>query len=90
LGTLQPTFAPSTYEYTLTVNTFQTSIKIAATVSYVAATLQIATVSVASGIFSSNILLSGGNNTIPVTCIAEDGFSQTNYTVYVNRVPSKN
>lgn len=85
-GTLTPVFSKNTFAYTAQVNA--ASITLTPTAEQVGAIIKVNGVQVASGQPSSAINLALGANTIPVQVIAQDGLSQTTYSVVVTRTGS--
>jgi gliding motility-associated-like protein len=75
----------TTYSATVTA----TTIMVRATAADAGATIRINGVSVASGIYSANVFLTTGVNTITTVVTAEDGTPKT-YTLTVTRLPSAN
>lgn len=84
-GTLSPSFASGTTSYTASVTNATTSLTVTPLVSDATATVTVNGVAVASGAASGVIPLSIGANTVTMLVTAEDGTTQTNYTVVVTR-----
>jgi len=87
-GTLSPTFATATLSYTASVTNTTTSITVTPTVTDTTATIKVNGTTVASGVASGAISLSVGSNTITTVVTAQDGITQSTYTVIVTRAPS--
>lgn len=90
-GTLSPTFAKTTYDYTITVPFAANSIRLTPTVSQKKATVKVQGATVVSGTASAAIPLVVGTNTITTVVKAENGTNTSTYTVTVTRsLPSDN
>ena len=83
-GTLSPTFASDTYDYTITVPTTQTTIAFTPTPVDNASTIKVDGVTVKSGNKSQNIKLDEGENVVEIVLTTKDGDTST-YTVNVTR-----
>ncbi len=93
-GTLSPSFASATINYSATVNNATTSITLTPTRSEANATIQVRVnggtyASVSSGSASSALALNVGSNTINVLVTAQDASTKT-YTITVTRAASSN
>lgn len=84
-GTLSPSFVSGTTSYTASVSNGTTSLTVTPVVGDAAATVTVNGVAVASGAASGAITLSVGSNTVTTLVTAEDGTTQTSYTVVVTR-----
>ena len=82
-GTLTPTFAPNTIEYTVAVPHLSRSFMVTPTANHAEATITVDDKAVNSG-DAHNYHLGVGANVIPIVVTAEDGSSKT-YTVRVTR-----
>ncbi|SHN37867.1 cadherin-like beta sandwich domain-containing protein, partial [Mucilaginibacter sp. OK098] len=89
-GTLAPSFASGTFNYTASVVNTVTSIKVTPTTSSPTATVTVNGTTVASGSVSASIPLALGANAITVVVTAAGGISTNTYTVNVTRVPPAN
>jgi cyclophilin family peptidyl-prolyl cis-trans isomerase len=87
-GSLSPTFASLTASYTLAVANTVTSTTVTPTVTNTAATVIVNSTTVASGAASESIPLAVGANVIMVEVTAEDGTTNSTYTVTVTRAPA--
>lgn len=87
-GTLSPAFASGTTSYTASVSNSTTSLAVTPQTSDATATVTVNGVAVASGAASGAIALSVGSNTVTTVVTAEDGTTQTSYTVIVSRALS--
>lgn len=83
-GSLSPVFASGTKTYLVSVNT--TTCAVTPTVTDLTATLTVNGTPVVSGNASAPIPLSIGSNTITVVVTAQDGVTQTTYTITVTRL----
>ena len=83
-GTLSPSFASGTTNYTASVANGVSSITVTPTVSDATATVEVNGTPVTSGSASGTISLNPGSNTISVTVTAQDHTTKT-YTVTVTR-----
>jgi len=84
-GTLSPTFATDTTEYTASVGSDVNSLIVTPTLEYSGATVKVNGTSVTSGSASQDISLSSGTNTIPVVVTAADGTTTKTYTITVTK-----
>ena len=84
-GTLSPAFATATKIYTASVANAITSVTVSPTVTDATATITVNGTSVASGTSSDLIPLMVGPNTITVLVTAQDGTTQSTYTITVTR-----
>lgn len=84
-GTLSPSFDADTIGYTASVAYSVSSITVTPTANNGNATITVNSTTVASGSASSAISLAAGDNTITVLVTAEDGTTQTTYTITVTR-----
>ena len=84
-GTLAPTFASGTTSYTASVANSVTAITVTPTVADATATVTVNGTAVASGSASGSITLPVGNTTITVVVTAQDGTTNSTYTVVVTR-----
>jgi len=84
VGTLAPTFASDTYDYTLTVPTTQSTIAFTPTAVDNSSTIKVNGATVKSGNRSSNIKLSEGDNEVKIELETKDG-DTNKYTVNVTR-----
>ena len=87
-GTLSPTFAAGTTSYTASVPNATTSITVTPTVTDATATIKVNGTAVASGTASGAISLVVGSNPLTVLVTAQDGTTQSTYTITVTRAPS--
>jgi len=87
-GSLSPSFASGTNNYTATVATGITSLTLTPTLSDVNARVTVNGNQVTSGTSSGSISLSVGPNVIPVNVTAQDGTTTNPYNVTVTRLPS--
>ena len=87
-GTLTPTFATGTTNYTASVANSVTSITVTPTVTDSNATVKVNGTTVTSGSASGSISLNVGSNTITVLVTAQDGTTTSSYTVTVTRAAS--
>jgi len=87
-GSLSPTFAVATTNYTASVPNAITSLTVTPTVTDATATIQVNAVAATSGSASAPIPLLAGPNTITVLVTAQDGSTTKTYTVTVTRAPS--
>jgi alpha-tubulin suppressor-like RCC1 family protein len=87
-GTLSPGFASGTTSYATSVTNATTSITLRPTVTDASAEIKVNGVSVTSGSNSQPIALAVGTNPITVLVTAQDGTTQSVYTVTVTRPPS--
>jgi alpha-tubulin suppressor-like RCC1 family protein len=83
-GSLSPVFASGTKTYLVSVNT--TTWAVTPTVTDLTATLTVNGTPVVSGSASAQIPLSIGSNTITIVVTAQDGVTQTTYTITVTRL----
>ncbi|SEG73884.1 cadherin-like beta sandwich domain-containing protein [Paenibacillus sp. UNC499MF] len=83
-GTLSPTFASGTTDYTADVSYGTASINVTPTVADGTATLKVNGSTVASG-SPSSVTLNVGGNTVSVEVTAQDGTTKKTYTVTVTR-----
>ena len=81
-GSLSPVFAQATANYTVSLTSATTTITLTPTTADANATVKVNGATVSSGSASNAILLSLGNNSIPVVVTAQDGTTNT-YTVVV-------
>jgi len=88
-GTLSPTFAPATLNYTTNVANSVTGITVKPTATASSSTVTVNNVAVASGSASASIPLAVGANTITVV-VAETGKVSIKYTLTVTRAASAN
>ncbi|WP_186786209.1 cadherin-like beta sandwich domain-containing protein [Paenibacillus agilis] len=88
-GTISPTFASGTVNYTSGVSNSVTELDVTATVSDSNATVKVNGARVASG-SASRVALTVGVNTIAVEVTAQDGTTKKTYTVTVTRAQSSN
>jgi uncharacterized repeat protein (TIGR02543 family) len=86
-GSLSPTFAGSTTNYTASVANAVTSITVTPTVNQASAVVRVNGTTVTSASASGSISLSVGSNTITVLNTAQDGTTTKTYTVTVTRAP---
>jgi gliding motility-associated-like protein len=86
-GTLSPTFAGGTTNYTASVASTVSSITVTPA-STATSTITVNGTAVTSGSTSGAIALSIGANTITTVVTAQDGVTKDTYTVVVTRVPS--
>jgi gliding motility-associated-like protein len=85
-GTLSPSFAQATLNYTASVANAVSSITVTPTASDAAnAVIKVNGTVVASGTASGAIALNVGSNTVTVLCTAQDGVTTKTYTVTVTR-----
>jgi hypothetical protein len=84
-GTLSPAFATSTTTYTTSVANETSSITVTPTVTDATATVKVNGTSVTSGSASGPIALAVGSNTITVLTTAQDGTTNSTYTITVTR-----
>ncbi|MCK7595397.1 DUF1566 domain-containing protein [Pseudomarimonas salicorniae] len=84
-GALLPAFQAGTLAYSASVANPVTSVRVTATLSDPAATLEIAGTPATSGAQSPPIALMPGSNAIDVDVLAEDGVAARRYTVTVQR-----
>ena len=84
-GALSPTFSYGTKSYTLTVPYEVVSISVTPTADTLGSSLSVNTAAVASGQASGNINLTVGSNPIDIIVTAEDGVTQSSYSVIVTR-----
>jgi gliding motility-associated-like protein len=89
-GTLNPSFASMTTDYTTSVPNTTTSVTVTPTTSDSTASVTVNGVATPSGSASSNIPLSVGADTIKTVVTAQDGTTKKNYTVTVTRAASSN
>ena len=85
IGTLSPSFAPQTTEYTVTLNTLDTSINITATPADSAASVKINNQGLGVGSQSISVPISAGTKAVSVVVTGRDGFSKKTYTINVVR-----
>ena len=88
-GTLSPTFAEGTKDYTATVPNDVTGITVTPTIADATATVTVNGVEVPSGKASGEIPLQVGENTITTVVTAEDGTTNT-YVIVVTREETSN
>ncbi|MDD4307949.1 MAG: cadherin-like beta sandwich domain-containing protein [Thermoplasmata archaeon] len=86
-GTLSPSFNANTLIYAVEVPNSVETIVFTPTVAGIGAMITVNGISVPSGISSSPILLSEGENINTIAVTAEDGVSQKTYSVTVKRLP---
>lgn len=86
-GTLSPTFAEDTNDYTVNVDNAVTSLKVTPTVMDTSATIKVLGTDVTSESPSDELSLQVGKNSIPVVVKASDGIENT-YTLTVIRSAS--
>lgn len=84
-GSLSPNFSTIITSYTVSVPSTTTSITVTPAVTYPAATIRVNGTLVASGAASAPIALAIGVNTITVQVTAEDGLTQSSYTIAATR-----
>jgi len=84
-GTLTPTFAAATTDYTATVDNSISTIKLTPTSSDTTATIKVNGTIVKSGVASASIALAVGTNTINTVVTAGDGSTTKTYTVVITR-----
>lgn len=84
-GTLSPTFASGTTNYTASVPNNVTSLTVTPTTSSTNSTVTINGTTVTSGSASGSIPLAVGNNTISTVVTAQDGSTTKTYTLTVTR-----
>ena len=87
-GSLSPSFASGTNNYTTTVATGITSLTLTPTLSDVNARVTVNGSQITSGTSSGSISLNVGPNVIPVNVTAQDGTTTNPYNVTVTRLPS--
>ncbi|WP_295719297.1 cadherin-like beta sandwich domain-containing protein [Mucilaginibacter sp.] len=87
-GSLSPSFASGTNNYTATVATGVTSLTLTPTLSDVNAGVTVNGNQVTSGASSGAISLNVGPNIIPVNVTAQDGTTTNPYNITVTRLPS--
>ncbi|CAG7650793.1 hypothetical protein PAESOLCIP111_06177 [Paenibacillus solanacearum] len=85
-GQLTPAFARGTTSYETVVASGTQTVTVTASVYDPTASLFINDAAVASGAASSEILLQDGLNPIRVKVLAQDGVTETRYTLYVTRL----
>ena len=85
-GTLAPPFASGTTNYAASVSNATTSITLTPTVTDPTSTVTVNGNTVSSGTASGAISLAVGDTAIPVVVTAQDGTTQTTYTVTVTRL----
>ncbi|WP_169306626.1 cadherin-like beta sandwich domain-containing protein [Cohnella pontilimi] len=88
-GTLSPAFSPFTTSYTASVDYSVFSIFVTPTMADSTASVKVNGSPTPSG-YAVNVPLNVGSNTITVTVTAQDGTTQKNYNITVNRAPSSN
>ena len=84
-GTLTPSFASATLDYSDSVSNATASINLTPTATDAGATITVNGLAVASGTASIDFALAVGANAIPVIVTAQDGTTKQTYTVTVNR-----
>ncbi|MDR3387286.1 MAG: cadherin-like beta sandwich domain-containing protein, partial [Rudaea sp.] len=84
-GSLMPSFATATLNYTDAVSNATTSITVTPTLADVSATVTVNGTAVANGTASGAINLAVGMNNVTVVVTAQDGTTTQTYTVVVNR-----
>ncbi len=84
-GTLSPSFASTAANYATSVTNATNSITVTPTVTDTTATVKVNGVAVTSGNASAAIPLAVGNNTITSVVTAQDGTTQSVYTITVTR-----
>ena len=89
-GTLSPTFAPGVTDYEVSIGNNITSVTLTPTVRESNATVTVDGNPVASGTSSAALVLEVGNNPVEVVVTAQDGETQTTYTVVFTRAHSGN
>ena len=87
-GTLSPTFAPNTMNYT--ANASQSAITVTPTLADPMAAVEVNGTAVANGAASHSIPLAVGSNVITVDVTAQDGTTTKTYTITVTRSISTN
>jgi gliding motility-associated-like protein len=87
-GTLSPSFASGTNNYTATVATDITSLTVTPALSDINARVTVNGSQVTSGTASGSISLNVGANTIPVNVTAQDGTTSNPYNIIITRLPS--
>ncbi|MGO4110880.1 cadherin-like beta sandwich domain-containing protein [Paenibacillus sp. YAF4_2] len=88
IGTLSPSFEPTTNSYTVNVPYTTTSTTVTPTLSDGGANLKINSEVLSSGNTSAEINLNVGSNVIPIETISADLSLNYNYTVNVIRAPA--
>jgi gliding motility-associated-like protein len=89
-GSLNPSFAAGTLNYTANVGNAVTAINLTQTTADAGATIKVNGVTVASGAASANIPLTVGANVITTIVTAQDGTTTKTYKVTVTRAQSSN
>ncbi len=84
-GALSPAFVAATMSYTASVPNATTSMTVTPTVTDATATVKVNGTTVTSGVASGAISLVVGSNPITVLVTAQDGTTQSTYTVDVTR-----
>jgi uncharacterized repeat protein (TIGR02543 family) len=84
-GTLTPAFAATTMSYTVNVPNITTSITVTPFVTEGNATVNVNTMTVASGSASGAITLVVGSNSLSTVVTAQDGITKQTYTITVIR-----
>jgi hypothetical protein len=87
-GTLSPIFASGTNNYTASVSNGVNSITVTPTVNQINASVTVNGNAVVSGNASGSINLNVGTNTINTLVMAQDGITQSTYTIMVTRAAS--
>ncbi|TFF37117.1 cadherin-like beta sandwich domain-containing protein [Mucilaginibacter psychrotolerans] len=89
-GSLNPSFAAGSLNYTANVGNAVTAINLTPTTADAGATIKVNGITVASGAASANIPLTVGANVITTVVTAQDGTSTKTYKVTVTRAQSSN
>jgi len=89
-GTLSPAFAPGTTDYTASVVNGVSSIRVTPTTTDALMSVKVNGVWVASETESGDINLDVGDNRIDLVAVAEDGITESPYTIIVKREVSSN
>ena len=87
-GSLSPGFAAATMTYTANVSNATSAMTVTPSVTDATATVNVNGTAVVSDTASASIPLGVGPNTITVRVTAQDGTTQSTYTVSVTRAPS--
>ncbi|WP_162254162.1 cadherin-like beta sandwich domain-containing protein [Ensifer sp. Root142] len=89
-GTLSPAFATGTTAYTASVPNATASLTLTPTASDATASITVNGVTVVSGAASGSVTLAVGTNVVTTVVTAQDGTTQTSYTLTVTRAASTN